>query len=77
MGFKTYHDLWDESYDFYQGPERWQAIQRVMQSMLEKTAEEQQQLLRAAHDIALHNRRHLNDIVTDQKDLYKHDYKNI
>ena len=23
MGFQSYQDLWDESYDLYQGPERW------------------------------------------------------
>ena len=77
MGFQTYSDLWDESYDFYQGPERWHMIQEVMQSVSEKTPDEQQQLLTKAHAIALHNRRHLHDIVTHQIDLTKHAYKNI
>ena len=77
MGFQTYYDLWDESYDFYQGPERWRMIQEVMQSISEKTPDEQHQLLAKAHAIALHNRRHLHNIVTHQVDLTKHDYKNI
>jgi hypothetical protein len=77
MGFQTYHDLWDESYDFYQGPERWHMIQKVMQFISEKTPAEQQQLLAKAHEIALQNRRRLHDIVTYQVNLTKHDYKNI
>jgi hypothetical protein len=77
MGFQTYHDLWDESYDLYQGAERWQEIQKVMQSIGEKTPDEQHQLLTKAHTIALHNRQHLHAIATHQITLVKHDYKNI
>jgi len=77
MGFQTYHGLWDESYDLYQDAERWQAIQKVMQFINEKTPDEQQQLLTKAHVIAQHNRQHLHDIASHQVDLTKHDYKNI
>jgi hypothetical protein len=77
MGFQTYSTLWDETYDLYSGAERWHMIQAVMQSISEKTLDEQQQLLARAHEIALHNRRHLHDIVTHQIDLTKHAYKNI
>ena len=77
MGFKTYHDLWDESYDFYQGAERWQAIQMVMRSISEQTSEQQYQMLAHAHEIACHNRQRLHDISTHQVSLVKHDYKNI
>ena len=77
MGFQTYHSLWDESYDFYQGAERWQAIQKVMQSISEKTPDQQQQLFEKAHEIAMHNRRRLHDIATHKITLAKHDYKNI
>jgi hypothetical protein len=77
MGFQTYHDLWDESYDLCQGAERWQAMQKVMQSISGKTPDELQQLLAKAHAIAQHNRQRLHDIATHQVDLTKHDYKNI
>jgi hypothetical protein len=76
-GFRTFEGIWDESYDLYQGPERWQRIQKVMQSISEKTPAEQQQLLLKAHETALHNRRRLHDIATHQVNLTKHDYKNI
>ena len=77
LGFQTYHNLWDESYDLYQGAERWHMIQKVMQSINEKTPDERQQLLAKAHEIALHNRRRLHDIAIHQVDLNKHDYKNV
>jgi hypothetical protein len=77
LGFQTYHNLWDESYDLYQSAERWHMIQKVMQSISEKTPDEQQQLLAKAHEIALHNRRRLHDIAIHQVDLNKHDYKNV
>ena len=77
MGFQTYHDLWDESYDLYQGVQRWHMIHKVMQSISEKTPDEQHQLLAKAHEIALHNRQRLHDIAIHQVDLNKHDYKNV
>jgi hypothetical protein len=77
MGFKTYYNLWDESYDFYQGTKRWHMIQQVMQSINEKTFDQQQQILAKAHEIALHNRQHLHKIANNQVNLIKHDYKNI
>ena len=77
MGFLTYNSLWDESYDLCQGVERWQAIQKVMQYINEKTTDERQQLLTKAHAIAQYNRQRLQDIATYQVDLTKHDYKNV
>ena len=77
MGFQTYHGLWDESYDLYQGAERWHMIQQVMQSINEKTPDEQQQLLTKAHAIARHNRQRLHNVVTHQVNLTTHDYKNV
>jgi hypothetical protein len=77
MGFQTYNTLWDETYDLYSGSERWKRIYKVMQSLNEKTQDERNQLLAKAHTIALHNRQWLHNIVTNQVNLTKHDYKNI
>lgn len=76
MGFKTYSDLWDESYDLCQGPQRWKLMQKTMQSIKDQSKEQQIELLAKAHDIALHNRQRLHDIVTYQVELFLHDYKN-
>ena len=77
MGFQTYHDLWDESYDFYQGAERWQAMQIIMQSISKKTPDEQRQLIEQAHEITRHNRQQLQQIANRQVNLNKYDYKNV
>jgi hypothetical protein len=77
MGFQTYNNLWDESYDLYQGSERWQRIQKIINALSNQSKEDQQQLLTQAHAIALHNRQRLHDIVNHKVNLFKHDYKNI
>jgi hypothetical protein len=77
MGFRTYHTLWDESYDLYQGAHRWQLIQTTMQSIKEKPLAEQHQLLTEAHTIALHNRQILSDIATHRINFPHRDYKNL
>lgn len=77
MGFQTYNTLWNETYDLYSGAERWQRIQAVMKSLNEKSQDERNQLLVQTHAIALHNRQHLRNIVTNQVNLTKHAYKNI
>ena len=63
MGFKTYHDIWDESYDLYEGPERWHRMQRSMQTFSECSQLDQHQILSHAHDIAMFNRQRLWDII--------------
>jgi len=63
MGFKTYSSLWDESYDLYEGPKRWRLIQKTMNSLQEKSKQDQQQLLAQAHEIAQHNRQKLQSMI--------------
>lgn len=63
MGFKTYHDIWDESYDLYEGPERWHHMQRSMQTLSECSQLDQHRILSHAHDIAMFNRQRLWDII--------------
>jgi len=67
MGFRSYQDFWDESYDLYQGPERWQHIQRTIQDLCHMPKHEFKLLLAQAQDIALHNRRILADLVLTNK----------
>jgi len=33
LGFRTWHDHWDESYDRYEGPERWHRIKQSMRDI--------------------------------------------
>jgi hypothetical protein len=77
LGFRTYSDLWDESYDLYQGPERWNLMRKSMNRLLECGRSDQQEVLTQAHEIAMHNRQHLADICSNKIDLFRHDYTTI
>jgi hypothetical protein len=77
MGFRTYNEIWDESYDLYQGPERWHLMRKSMNTLLERSRSDQHVILTQAHEIAQHNRRHLEKICARQIDLTTHDYQKI
>ena len=77
LGFHTYSDLWDESYDLYQGPTRWALMRESMNRLSECSRADQPEVLTQAHEIAMHNRQHLDKIVNLQIDLFKHDYTRI
>ena len=74
LGFRTYNEIWDESYDLYQGPKRWDLMQQTINQLIECGHNEQRQILTQAHKIAMHNRRHLENICNHSIDLYFHDY---
>jgi hypothetical protein len=77
LGFRTYNEIWDESYDLYQGPERWNLMRKSMNRLLECGRSDQQAVLSRAHEIAVYNRQHLSKICNHQIDLSKHDYTRI
>jgi hypothetical protein len=77
MGFRTYHDIWDESYDLYQGPDRWNLIRNSMNKLLNCGQQEQEKMLVQAREIAMYNRQHLAKICNHRLDLTKHDYTRI
>lgn len=54
LGFRTYSECWDESYDQYQGTERWQRIRWVLDSIVHRGYN-----VELAKEIAEHNRTHL------------------
>jgi hypothetical protein len=77
MGFQTYHSIWDESYDLYEGADRWRLMQQSMRTLLECGRAEQQRILTLAHEIAQHNRQHLADICNNRTNILQHDYSKI
>ena len=80
-GFRTYNEIWDESYDLYQGPARWDLMRKSMNTLLECSRAGQQAVLTRAHEIAMYNRQHLNEIFNKisnyQIDITTHDYTKI
>jgi hypothetical protein len=63
LGFETYHSVWDESYDQLEGPDRWLALQHVIDSMLSMSESDRFQLLEKARLIAMQNRQHLASMI--------------
>jgi len=54
LGFKTYSECWDESYDLYQGQERWDRIKTVIEQIIQHGYD-----VNLATKIANFNRQHL------------------
>lgn len=77
LGFRTYHEIWDESYDLYQGPKRWNLMRKSMNRLLEYDRAGQHAVLTQAHEIAMYNRQHLDKICNYQINLTNHDYTQI
>jgi len=57
-GFKTFGDLWDESYDDYDDAIRIQKIAQLLIELNRKSTAEKQKLFEAAHGIIEHNWNH-------------------
>jgi len=62
MGFRSFDSVWDESYDQLEGPARWTAMQQVIQTLINLDASQLNDILTQAHEIARHNRLHLETI---------------
>jgi hypothetical protein len=54
LGFRTYGECWDESYDQYQGQERWSRMRQVIDDIIRNGYD-----VELATKIAEHNRTHL------------------
>jgi hypothetical protein len=60
LGFQTWSSCWDESYDQYEGPERWAAIKQVINNLIIDSSK-----LKQAIDISLYNRQILSKMIND------------
>ena len=66
LGFKTYSDFWDESYDKLEGLARWRAMQTVLESIAQQYNTSWVDHL---NSVAEYNRQHLKDIVNQYQPL--------
>lgn len=55
LGFRTFHDFWDEGYDEYGPTQRIQEIEKLIQELSTKTVGEMQQLVNSMQSILDHN----------------------
>lgn len=63
LGYETYGSLWDESYDYLEGPERWSALKTVIDFIMNLSSSELEILLSKATEIANRNRIHLANTI--------------
>lgn len=60
LGFQTYSDFWDESYDQLEGVARWQAMQTAIADIARQY---NRQWMQSLNTVAEYNRQHLKSIV--------------
>lgn len=63
LGFRTYNDCWSEDYDQLEGPARWQALQQVIEGLINLPVAQRTQLIEQAQEIAVYNRQHLEELI--------------
>lgn len=66
MGFKTWHSIWDETYDSLEGPERWHAMQSVIDHVSQIDS---QQLKILCDPIGYHNHARVAELSAKHKPL--------
>ncbi len=62
LGFKSYHELWDEGYDQYQGVTRWQHMRRSIDHVYSLSAADFLAMMQQAQRISHYNQRRLAEI---------------
>lgn len=65
LGFRTWSDHWDEDYDKFQGPMRWNMMKKTIKQILSR--DDRADLMIAIQDIANHNRHRLIEIKQQSK----------
>jgi len=67
LGFKTFSSIWNEQYDSYEGPARWQAMRPVIDMICKWDKLTLQAVLTQCLAITRHNRNRLKEIINDSK----------
>lgn len=69
LGFQTFGDIWDESYDRYEGVQRWQKMKTVIGIISKLSNSDKAELLNRCASITRHNRIRLREIINDYKEF--------
>lgn len=63
LGFQTFGELWDESYDSLEGPERFNAMMHIVQQVSELPREKQLELYSRSRAVCTHNKVLLKELI--------------
>ena len=73
LGFKTFDDLWDESYDEFEGPDRYKQIMTIVKDIANMSASQQLELYKNSRQICSHNKQHLLALSLRRDHIYKYE----
>lgn len=69
LGFKTFGEFWDESYDCLEGPARWNAMRPVIDVICSWDDATRQSILEQCIDITQHNKKRVRELINDYKEF--------
>lgn len=69
LGFRTFENLWDESYDRLEGPARWKSMEVLIDTLLSKNQFEWASVITHAAEITQHNRKIVRQMIRDFKGI--------
>lgn len=69
MGFKTFSEFWDESYDVLEGPARWNAMRPVIDKICSWDDAMRQSVLDQCKSITQHNKNRVRELINDYKEF--------
>jgi len=67
LGFKTFSDVWDESYDRLEGPQRWNAMQKLIHYITSVDNSAWKQIIQHCKEKTQHNRDLIRQMIRDRK----------
>jgi hypothetical protein len=68
-GFRTFNELWDESYDQLEGTARWIAMSKLITDLTSMHSEAWQKIINQTLEITQHNRTIARQIIRDLKGI--------
>jgi hypothetical protein len=68
-GFRTFNELWDESYDQLEGRERWQAINQLIENLIDLPNDTWVNMMKQCQAISKHNKTIVRKMIRDLKGI--------
>jgi hypothetical protein len=69
LGFKTFDQWWDESYDDYAGPARWNAMRPIIDEICSWDDVKRQSVIEECKTITEHNKKRVRELINDYKEF--------
>jgi hypothetical protein len=67
LGFETFDQWWDESYDNHEGPARWNAMRPVIDAICSWDDDKRQSVIEECKTITQHNKKRVRELINDYR----------